>query len=168
MTISDTQTVTEALAEPPLALIPTGDVRPVEKAIAESITGQFEPETWLAITFPRPDGGVRVRWAWTAGGVDLGNRIDGLALAAGLDAVDNFHICDLHCRESWRGRIRIGAHPLRPVLADVQAGVRGPEERRAKLRRVIELAAAERGQTARPGVPRWIGVGPDLLNRKGA
>ncbi|MYR58333.1 hypothetical protein GTY54_19540, partial [Streptomyces sp. SID625] len=43
---------------------------------------------------------------------------------------------------------------------------RGPEGRRAGLRRVIERAAAETGQTPRPGLPRWLGFGPTLLDRK--
>lgn len=157
---------TATLAEQPPALTPTDYYAPVELAAVDSITSVTEPETWLAMTFPRPDGGVRVRWAWTAGGVELGNRIDCLALAAGLDAADNFHILDLHQRETWRGHIHIRAYPLRPILADVQDGVRSPEERRAKLRRFIDVAARQSGQTARPGVPRWLGVGPALLNRK--
>ena len=144
----------------------TGDARPVELAVAESIADGFEPELWLAITFPRPGGALRVCWAWTGGGAELGNRIDGHALTAGLDAADNFELCDRHRRESWRGRIHIGAHPLRPIFADVQAGVRAPEERRAQLRRFIDVAPPQTRPTARPGVPRWLGVGPDLLNRK--
>lgn len=147
-------------------LTPTGDARPVELALVDSITGEFDPEMWIAVTFPLPDGGIRVRWTWTAGGAELGNRIDRLALDARLDAADNFHICDLHAQESSRGHIRIHAHPLRPMLADVQAGVRAPESRRALLQRFIDFAAAEHGQTPRPGLPRWMGVGPDLLNRK--
>lgn len=151
---------------PAPVLVPTYDPAPMEQAVVDSIADGFDPETWLAITFPRFNGGVRIRWAWTPGGVDLGNRIDCLALAAGLDAADNFHIIDLHQRETWRGQIRIHAYPLRPILADVLADVRAPEERRAKLRRFIDVAAARSGQTPRPGLPRWMGVGPDLLNRK--
>lgn len=157
---------TPALVERPPALTPTDDPTPVERAVIDSITDAFEPETWLTIMRARPDGGVRVRWRWTAGGAELGNRIDVLALAKGLNAADNFHIIDLHVQESRRGHFRILAYPLRPILAEVQAGVRAPEWRRAKLRRVIDIAAEQAGQTTRPGLPRWLGVGPDLLNRK--
>ncbi|MCP9209633.1 hypothetical protein [Streptomyces cucumeris] len=126
----------------------------------------FEPETFLWINFHRPDGGVRVWYAWTDGGTVLGDRIDGLALATGLDFADWLHIGDRYCEHSTRGRIAIQAYALRPILADVQNGVRGPEDRRDGLRRVIACAAAKTGQTPRPGVPRWLGVGPTLLNRK--
>lgn len=154
------------LVERPPALTPTDYYAPVELAAVKSIISVTEPETWLAITFPRPDGGSRVRWAWTAGGAQLGNRIDILALTAGLDAADNFHIIDLHQRETWRGHIRIHAYPLRPILADVQAGVRAPDERRALLRRYVEINAARSGHTPPTDLPRWLGVGPDLLTGK--
>lgn len=151
----------------PLRLITlAGDPAPVQQAVTESIADGFEPETFLFLVFPLPDGGVRVRYAWTAGGVELGDRIDVEALARGLDCADHAHITDLHLRRSYRGRVRIDAHPLRPILADVLAGVRCPQDRRDGIRRLIECAADRTGQTPRPGVPRWLGVGPDLLNRK--
>lgn len=150
---------------PPL-LVPTGDATPVEKAAVDGIVDGFEPETFLWIVFKRPDGGARIWYAWTDGGTVLGDRIDGLALAAGLDCADWLHIGDRHCEHSTRGRIAIQAYTLRPILADVQSGVHGPEDRREGLRRVIECAAAETGQTPRPGVPRWLGVGPTLLNQR--
>ncbi len=50
--------------------------------------------------------------------------------------------------------------------SDPTARMRSPEPRRALLRRLIETAAAETGKTARPGLPRWLGVGPDLLDRE--
>lgn len=155
-----------AVAERAQELAPTGDRRPVELAVVDSIAGGFEPETWLAVTFPRPDGGLRVRWTWTDGGAELGDRIDDLALSLALDAADTFHLTDLHVRVSYRGRIKVAAHPLRPILADIQAGVRAPDERRAQIRRFIDVAAEQTGQTPRPGIPRWMGVGPNLLNRK--
>jgi hypothetical protein len=147
-------------------LTPTGDRGPVELAVVEGILTDHEPETFLAVVFHRPDGGRRVRYAWTAGGADLGDHIDATALALGLDAADNFHITDLHVRTTSRGRITVHAHPLRPILADVEAGVRSPEERRAKLREVIVVAARETGQTPqRTSVP-WLGVGPRLINQR--
>ncbi|MEU7240351.1 hypothetical protein [Streptomyces sparsogenes] len=150
----------------PTLLLPTGDPTPVEKAAVDGIVDGFEPETFLWIVFHRPDGGARVWYAWTDGGTALGNHIDGLALAGGLDFADWLHIGDRRSKHSARGRIAIQAYALRPILADVQAGVRGPEDRRDGLLRFIACAAAETGQTPRPGVPRWLGVGPTLLNHK--
>lgn len=154
-------------AERPLVLTPTGDARPVEQAAAESIADGFPPETYLWIEFHRPDGGVRIWHAWTTGGQPLGERVDQLALGAGLDAADWLHIADRHCEHSERGRIRIQAHPLRPVLADVQGGECGSEERRAHLARVIQVAAETSGQTPRTPATTWFGFGPTLANRKG-
>jgi hypothetical protein len=156
---------TAAPASPTL-LAPTGDAKPVEKAAVDGIVDNFDPETFLWINFHRPDGGIRVWYAWTDGGTVLGDRVDSLALAAGLDCADWLHIGDRHCQHSTRGRIAIQAYALRPILADVQNGVRGPEERRDGLLRFIACAAAETGQTPRPGVPRWLGVGPTLLSPK--
>lgn len=150
----------------PTLLVPTGDARPVEKAAVDGIADGFDPETFLWITFHRPDGGARVWYAWTAGGTDLGDRIDRQALAAGLDFADWLHIGDRHCQHSTRGRIAIQAYALRPILADVQTGVRGLEEHRAWLGRFIRAAAETTGQTPRTLTPRWLGVGPTLLNRK--
>jgi hypothetical protein len=147
-------------------LIPTSDPTPVEKAAVDGILNGFEPETFLWINFHRPDGGVRIWYAWTECGQPLGNQVDTAALAAGLDAADWLHIGDRHCRHSSRGRIAVQAYALRPVLADVRNGVRGPDDRRDGLLRVIACAAAETGQTPRPGVPRWLGMGPGLLARR--
>lgn len=160
------QPTTPVLDTPaPPALIPTGDRRPVELAIADSIAASHEPETFLWIAFHRPDGGATLRYAWTAGGPALGDRIDRLALAAGLDVADWLDITDRHSHQSTRGRIDIQACALRPALADVTSGHRAPEERRDGIRRIIRCAAETTGQTPRPGIPRWIGVGPTLLNR---
>lgn len=147
-------------------LIPTDNPTPVEKAAVNGILDNFEPETFLWIVFNRPDGGARLWYAWTEGGVPLGDQADHHALAAGLDAADWLHIGDRHCQHSSRGRIEVQAYALRPVLADIQAGVRGPEDRRAGIIRFIDRAAAETGQTPRPGCPRWLGMGPTLLARK--
>jgi hypothetical protein len=147
----------------PALLVPTGDPTPVERAAADGIAAGFPPETFLWIEFHRPDGGARIWYAWTAGGQPLGDRVDHLALAAGLDATDWLHIGDRHCAHSTRGRIAIQAYPLRPVLADVQGGVRGPLDRREALRRVITCAADMTGQTPRAAAPGWLGFGPALL-----
>ncbi|MER7971034.1 hypothetical protein ABTX35_18905 [Streptomyces sp. NPDC096080] len=143
-----------------------GSRRPVELAVVDSIAAGHEPETFLWIVFPRPDGGATVRYAWIGDGAALGDRIDHLALATGLDCADWLHITDLHCQQTARGRIAISAYALRPVLADVQRGTRCPEGRRDGIRRIITCAAETTGQTPRPGVPRWLGVGPALLNRR--
>ncbi|MEJ8654733.1 hypothetical protein WKI65_43545 [Streptomyces sp. MS1.AVA.3] len=152
---------------PPIVLPPTDDPTPVEKAVADGITADFEPETFLWITFHRPAGGVRIWYAWTMGGAPLGDRVDGLAMGMRLDSADWFHITDRHRRVSARGRVQIQAHALRPILGDVQAGLRGREVEREKLRRMICMAAELRGEPvpADPGPPRWLGVGPTLLHR---
>lgn len=146
-------------------LVPTNDRAPVEHAVVDDIASTAEPETFLWITFHRPDGGATIRYAWTAGGETLGNHIDQLALAAGLDGADWLHITDRNCQHSTRGRITIDAYLLRPVLADVQNRVRCPEPRRDGIRRVIASAIDATGSPAQPVVPRWPGVGPSLLAR---
>jgi hypothetical protein len=145
---------------------PTSDQAPVVRAVLDGITGQHEPETFLWIVHHRPDGGATIHYRWTTGGQPLGDRVDGAALAAGLDAADWLHIGDRHCKRSTRGRFAIEAYALRPVLADVDNGVRCPEDRRAGILRVIARAAEETGQSARPGCPRWLGMGPALVSRK--
>ncbi|MFE6551668.1 hypothetical protein ACFVHS_25155 [Streptomyces sp. NPDC057746] len=150
----------------PELLVPTGDPRPVERAAVDSILDGFDPEMFVSFAFHRPDGGCHIWHAWTDRGPALGDHVDELALAAGMDAADWLHIGDRHSLISTRGRIRIEAYPLRPLLADVRAGERSPEQRRDALRRVLEAAAAEYGRIAPPGLPRWIGYGPTLVNRK--
>lgn len=151
------------LVSAPVVLTPSTDPTPVEKAVVDGILGDFEPETFLWVNFHRPDGGVRVWYAWTAGGAPLGNRIDGVAMAAGFDSADWFHLTNRHLQTSSRGRINIQAHPLRPILADLQAGHRATGEERDQLRRVIVKAVELTGEVLRPGLPRWLGVGPALL-----
>ncbi|MER8030658.1 hypothetical protein ABTZ78_17065 [Streptomyces bauhiniae] len=136
---------------------------PVEEAVLASILSSHEPETYLWISLPLPGGGVRIRHAWTDLGAPLGDRVDQLALAKGFDAADWLHITDRHSAVTFRGAIRIEAHPLRPILADVRDGVRAPQDRRDGIRRILECAGEMTGQTPRPGIPRWVGVGPALL-----
>jgi hypothetical protein len=152
----------------PALLLPTGDPTPVEKAVVEGIVGDFDPETLLWIIFHRPDGGARVWYAWTTGGVPLGEHIDQHALAAGYDASDWLHITGRHRTDHHRGRVETQAHPLRPIEADLRNGVRAPEELRDKLRRLLDYARETNGQPPRPDavVPRWMGVGPTLLRAK--
>ncbi|MFJ8606308.1 hypothetical protein ACIRH0_03840 [Streptomyces sp. NPDC093675] len=148
---------------PPLA--PTSGRTPLQQAVLDDITSLHAPETFLWIVCPRPDGSAVIRYSWTRGGAPLGDRIDQLALAAGLDAADWLHIGDRHSQPSTHGRIKIEAYPLRRILADVQSGVRIPEVRREGIRRVIESAAEMSGHTTLRGLPRWVGVGPTLLAR---
>ncbi|MBZ6253575.1 hypothetical protein KVH27_35075 [Streptomyces olivaceus] len=153
--------------EAPVALTPHDDPTPVEQAAVDGIAAGFPPETFLWVVFYRPDGGARVWYSWTAGGAPLGNTIDRHALAQPLDAADWLHILGQHLERSTRGRINIDAYPLRPILADLQTGVRAPDEERVKLRRMVEMAADLTGQTPPAERPvRWVGVGPDLLTRK--
>ena len=149
-----------------LTLTPTDDPEPVLHALVQSIASGQPPETWLWINIFKPCGGVSVRYAWTTGGENLGNHIDLLALATPLDCADWIHITSEHVETTTRGRTQILAHPLRPILADVQAAVRCPDERRNNILRFIDGVATETGQTPRPGMPRWVGVGPTLLTRR--
>ncbi|RPE27257.1 hypothetical protein [Kitasatospora cineracea] len=151
----------------PALLLPTGDPKPVEKAVVDSILDQFEPETFLWINLHRPDGGVHVWYAWTAGGTALGDTVDLAALTSGSDAADWLHLTGRHRTDHFRGRIHTQAHPLRPIQADLARGDRAPENERDKLSRLL-CSAAELAHQSRPldrPLPRWVGVGPTLLNR---
>jgi len=148
------------------ALTPTSDSKPVEKAVVDDIAANFDPETFLWCDFHRADGGVHIWYAWTAGGQQLGDHVDSLAMTGGLDAADWLHIAKRNEQSSSRGRVKIKAYPLRPVLADVQSGIRGTEKQRENLRRLLQKAAEVTGHTPRTLTPRWLGFGPDLTNRK--
>ena len=150
----------------PVAFQPTDDPEPVVKAVVQGIAADFEPEAFLWINFRRPDGGIRIRYAWTTGGEPLGDHIDALAQAVGLDAADWLHIADRHQQTATRGRIEIWAYPLRPVLGDVTSGVRGPEERREGLRRLLHRASEVTAQNPHTYTPRWLGFGPVLTARR--
>ncbi|MFD8335578.1 hypothetical protein ACFV42_23405 [Streptomyces solisilvae] len=146
-------------------LIATGDPTPVEKAVVDGIAGDHEPETFLWIDFHRPDGGVRIWYAWTTGGQPLGDRIDHLAMNRGLDAADWLHIANRHEQVSSRGRVRIKAYALRPVFADVQSGIHASEEQRKRLERLVRMAAETTGQTPRTLTSPWFGFGPGRTGR---
>jgi hypothetical protein len=152
----------------PALLIPTGDPKPVEKAVVDSILDDFEPETFLWIVFHRPDGGAHVWYAWTVGGHPLGDKIDQAALAAGYDTADWLHITNRHRTDHHRGRVEIQAHLLRPIEADVRNGHRDSGTTRDGVRRILATAAEMAGQyrSADAPVPRWMGVGPTLLTGK--
>lgn len=147
-----------------------GSRTPVEKAVADSIADGFPPETFLWIDFHQPDGGVRIWYAWTGGGIPLAERCDGRALALGLDYADYLHLLGRHGTEHIRGRVRTQAYPLRPLLRDVQDGERAPQLLQEQLHRVIEEGAELCGRRPVPPpgrpLPRWGGVGPTLLAQR--
>ncbi|MFE3378792.1 hypothetical protein [Streptomyces anulatus] len=147
------------------ALTPTDDPGPVELAALDAIVAAHEPETFLWIIFRRPDGSSAVRYAWTAGGTHLGDHIDQLALTAALDAADHITIGSAHAEHSNRGRIDITAHALRPILADVTAGVRATDDLRESFHRMLTDAAREAGRPQTVDLPPWFGVGPALVTR---
>lgn len=152
----------------PALLVPTGDPKPVERAVVDGILDDFEPETFLWITFNRPDGGAHVWYAWTQGGAPLGDSTDQDALLSGYDCADWLHALARHCTEHHRGRVTIQAHALRGIQRDVSVGWRAGEAEQARLRRVLDCAADMDGQSRRPvgmPLPRWVGVGPGLLTR---
>jgi hypothetical protein len=155
--------VTDTLTHP--LLHPTSDPTPVEKAAVEGIADGFEPETYLWIEFHRPDGGVRAWHAWTTGGAPLGDQADRHALVSTMDVADWFAITSRYRTEHTRGRIHTTAHPLRPILADVQAGRGDDGDWRRKLDALIRDYCGETRQ-AEPEpsrFPRWMGVGPHLV-----
>jgi hypothetical protein len=147
------------------ALVPTNDPTPVEKAAVDGIAAEFGPETFLWISFHRPDGAVRSWFAWTAGGQRLGDYIDRVAMTAGLDAADWLHVADRHQDTRARGTIKTWAYALRPVLADVESGVRSPAARREGLRRVLAALVGDSGQQHVRDV-RWLGFGPRVTRRR--
>ncbi|MFE7963441.1 hypothetical protein ACFU0X_10365 [Streptomyces cellulosae] len=137
----------------------------VQQAVLEGIVANHGPETFLWINERRKTG-TRIWYAWTDGGEPLGDRIDQVAVAAGLDAADWMHIADLHQRTSWRGRFETWAYPLRPVLAAVHGDERAPDYRRDGLRRVVQKAAERTGQQPRAGRLRWLGFGPIVVRQR--
>lgn len=157
---------TPVLAPPPLMFTPSADPAPVEQAVALSIASGFPPETYLWIECHQQDGGMHLWHAWTEGGDVLGDQVDDLAVAAGLDAADWLDLTIRHQQVSSRGRIVIKAHPLRPLLADVQGGAGAPADLREALLRCLRYAAQESGRAPRDIVPRWLGVGPVLTARR--
>ncbi|MEU8839981.1 hypothetical protein AB0D97_12740 [Streptomyces roseus] len=144
-------------------LTPSTDTTPVEKAAVSGIADGFDPETFLWINFRRPNGGIRIWYAWTAGGTNLGDKIDGIALNLSLDGADWLHYADRNAVHSTRGAIEIQAYPLRPILADIHNGEGAPAERRAAITRFVDLYAAEVGVTPQPGRSTWLGYGPQRV-----
>jgi hypothetical protein len=159
--------VTSTLTVPErINLTPSDDNTPVARAIVQSIANDHDPEHYLWVVLHRPDGGANIWDAWTDGGRPLGDEVDRAALAAGMDAADWLHIGDLNVTRSTRGRITVEAYALRPVLADVESGVRCDQDRRAGVQLILDRAAVETGHPSRPQVPRWIGMGPALIARR--
>ncbi|WP_242537148.1 hypothetical protein [Streptomyces albidoflavus] len=155
----------DVLAHPSHTEHPTGPSE-INLAVLDSITSMHRPEMFLWINRRRPDGSVKIWYAWTEGGEPLGNRVDELALTRGLDAADWLHIADLHQRTSVRGHFETWAYPLRPVLAEVQGTERAPESRRDGLRRLLVKAGEVTGTSPRTTAPRWLGFGPHLVLHK--
>lgn len=147
---------------------PTAGRRLVEQAVVTGVLQGEEPECFVRIDIPQPGGGLLQYNAWTVGGEQLGDHIDRIALAAQLDVWSWIQILERHLRLTHRGRIEIRTHPLRPVLADVEAGYRGDETARAGLARALAAEAARLGlpPLPAPGMPRWAGVGPRLYRQQ--
>ncbi|MEU9572312.1 hypothetical protein AB0D62_21025 [Streptomyces massasporeus] len=94
------------------ALNPTADRHLAEQAVVTGALQGEEPERFVRIDIPQPDGLLQY--------LDRRRRaarrhIDGIALAAGLDAWSWIEILDHHLRLTHRGRIEIRTHPLRPA-----------------------------------------------------
>ncbi|MCL3999217.1 hypothetical protein M4438_38020, partial [Streptomyces lavenduligriseus] len=110
------------LSAPPVlapGLAPVADRGPVERAVVDGALAAAGPETLVRADVPQPDGSVRLYAAWTNGGGPLGDHIDRVALARGLDAWSWVEILTHCARTTHRGRIEVRTHPLRQVLADV-------------------------------------------------
>lgn len=132
----------------------------LEHATAAALAYGQPAETLIWITFRRPDG-ARTWYAWTGGGERLGDAVDRAAEARGLDAADWLHILDRHADYISDGHAEARAYPLRRVLADITAGVRGPEQLREQLARVLRASLGRQAAAAAP--PPWCGTGPALL-----
>lgn len=159
--------MTITLETAPVILTPSNDPTPVEKAVIDGILDDFPPETFLTFVFHRADGGARLWHAWTDGGTALGDRVDQLATAAGMDAADDMAIGARHVEQSTRGRVEINAYPLRPILADVEGEHGSDPVHRDKLRRALDWYAEQKGWPVLDDgyhAP-WIGYGPKLRNR---
>lgn len=151
----ETAAVTDLLARP--LLVPSGAEDPVEKAAVNELVDGFGPEMFLVVRFRSAPDGVHIWFVWTAGGRPLGGRVDGTAVAAGMDAGDWLHIGERHVEYSERGGVSVQVYPLRPIMGDVQGGVRAPE----KLRQRLRLGAAAAGEPPADRDP-WVGFGPKL------
>ncbi|MGA5264799.1 hypothetical protein ACPCI0_31850 [Streptomyces griseoincarnatus] len=139
---------------------PAAGRRLVEQAVATGALQGEEPECFVRIDIPGPRA-----CSSTTPGPPAADRI---ALAADLDVWSWIQILERHLRLTHRGRIEIRTHPLRPVLADVEAGYRGDETARAGLARALAAESARLGLSPlpAPGIPRWAGVGPRLHRRQ--
>jgi hypothetical protein len=154
-----------------IILTPTGDPRPVEKAVVDGIADDFEPETHLWIVFRTSDGGARVYYAWTSGGTTLGDKIDREAVARSFDLADWLFVPGRYRTEHVRGRVTTQAYPLRPILADVLNNRRAVENDRARTMGILDAAANLRGQPrsqVTDFLGPWGGVGPGMLGRQWA
>jgi hypothetical protein len=162
--------MTSATLDTPTSIVltPTGNSRPVEKAVVDGIADDFGPETHLWIVFRTPEGGARVYYAWTAGGQQLGDKIDREAVARGFDLTDWLFVPGRYRTEHVRGRVTTQAYPLRPILADVLNNRRAVENDRARTMGILDAAADLKGQE-RPVLTDflgpWGGVGPAMLGR---
>ena len=147
--------------------LPTGaPIDPLTKAVIASIADGLEPEAFLSIDQRYADGGGRHFYAWTNGGEQLGDTVDSVASVLGLDGADGIHLGELHHRVVERGRVRTYVHPLRPILADIQRGVRAPEGLRGRVERFREDVRADLGDDyvrRVPGVWAWFGFGPTTV-----
>ena len=153
--------MTTATFDTPTSVIltPTGDPRPVEKAVGDGIIGDHEPESLLWITFFTPEGGARIWYAWTQGGDVLGDRVDRDALAHGCDLADWLHVPLRHRTEHQRGRVQVQAFALRGIHADILGGVRACDRER-------DTVHGYNGDSGTGPVGTWLGVGPAMLNRQ--
>jgi hypothetical protein len=159
--------MTTALIKPVIA----GDPRPVEKAVIHDIIDDLGPLKWLTISFEPAAGGLRYYQAWTAGGDLLGDQVDDLALARGLDGADWLDITGRHEQITYRGKVKIQAYDLPSIRVDVDLGHGQTDDTmRDKLRRLINDMAEHYPNKYRPvrlGEPlAWSGVGPRMHNRR--
>jgi hypothetical protein len=138
------------------------DARPVQRAAVLEIADQFGPLKWLDIRFPLPGGGLRLTSAWTPGGDRLGDEIDTVALAAGMDMADWLAIVDRHHEVTYRGKIQIVVHDLPPIRNDVALRYGADRDFRGRLRAAYAEWCSE-WPFDWVGLPRWHGVGPYLL-----
>ncbi len=138
---------------------PSTDLTPVQRAVVCETAGLFEPELFLEYHLPLPGGGIRLWYAWTAGGAPLGDRADDAALARGLDCADYIGLANPHSETTQHGRVQVIAYKVRPILTAVHAGERGPRQTREALARLFTDVTGQEW-TADDRLDTWWGVGP--------
>ncbi len=155
-----------------MTTIVESDLTPVQRAAVAEISGLYEPECRLNYEFRLPDGGVRLFYAWTAGGESLGDQADDMAISRGLGLADQMAIANPHATDHTHGSVKVHVYRLRPILAAIRDGVRDDDTYAESFRRLLHNAATSSGWTPDPArMARALSwrpypLGPALMARR--